>query len=124
MNRKSFIRNLFGATAAVVIGKKLPVPKYGNIIPGPPVDPKLILSPSIESSAFRICFPTGWITKHSILKSSDGTQWYVGEKDGKLYMDDVFGKRPRMEITEMPYTEKNKDYVRICSMIPEDNSTS
>lgn len=26
MNRKSFIRNLFGATVAVIIDKKLPVP--------------------------------------------------------------------------------------------------
>lgn len=27
MNRKQFIRNLFGATAAVIIGDRLPVPK-------------------------------------------------------------------------------------------------
>ena len=53
MNRKQFIRNIIGATAAVVIGKKLPVPKTAIGI-----DP---YHPGIGGKAFVLKLEDSWM---------------------------------------------------------------
>lgn len=90
MNRKKFFRNLLGATAAVTIGKYLPVPKeMAKVIRQYPLTPAECLPP-----VWKMFLPPGTFGYGSLIRNSAGKIYFVERPDANnvqrcLNVDDL-----------------------------------